>query len=82
MNIPFLDEIKSSVKAVVDAAKAEILTALQNDTAGVTAQTKKFTEISGGKCPYSDAITINGKGRITFLATGDATIRTLQRIPY
>ena len=43
MNIPFLDEIKSSVKAVVDAAKAEILTALQNDTAGVTAQTKKFT---------------------------------------
>lgn len=67
-------------EAAIKAAKAEILAAIAETNgkieAGVTAQTKKFTEAVYGRA-NNIGVTVTGKGRIFVWIAGASTVVTL-----
>lgn len=60
-------------KLLADVAKGndvqEVLTKLSNGVAGVTAQTKRFTEIASGLIEEGGTLAITGQGRIQLIPT-------------
>ena len=67
-------------EAAIKAAKAEILAAIAEADgkieAGVTAQTKKFTEVVYGRA-NNTGVTVTGKGRVLVWGGGSSTIVTV-----